>query len=156
SRPQNPKTGQAPAIRNTIPVTKLAPPSTNISARKPLRPSERCGVSTAEKIVGSRAGSLSRTMALIIPKVMARRTSRKPVRSPTRKAAGKPVEGLRRARAGKAARVKGPKKRAAADVTAAAGKLPQMPQADIEEAFRRFQAARPEPRGELEHVNPFT
>src|SRR4029450_2215419 len=25
-----------------------------------------------------------------------------------------------------------------------------------EEAFRRFQAARPEPKGELEHINPFT
>ena len=27
---------------------------------------------------------------------------------------------------------------------------------EIEEAFRRFQAANPEPKGELEHVNPFT
>jgi endonuclease-3 len=28
--------------------------------------------------------------------------------------------------------------------------------ADIEEAFRRFHAAHPNPRGELQHVNPFT
>ena len=28
--------------------------------------------------------------------------------------------------------------------------------AEIEEAFRRFRAARPEPRGELEHVDPYT
>ena len=28
--------------------------------------------------------------------------------------------------------------------------------AEIEEAFRRFQAANPEPKGELEYVNPFT
>ena len=28
--------------------------------------------------------------------------------------------------------------------------------AQIEEAFRRFQAANPEPKGELEHINPFT
>jgi endonuclease-3 len=28
--------------------------------------------------------------------------------------------------------------------------------AQIEEAFRRFQAANPEPKGELKHVNPFT
>ncbi|HXF87065.1 MAG TPA: endonuclease III [Xanthobacteraceae bacterium] len=28
--------------------------------------------------------------------------------------------------------------------------------AEVAEAFRRFQAARPEPRGELEHINPFT
>jgi endonuclease-3 len=35
-----------------------------------------------------------------------------------------------------------------------AGK-PWMP-AQIEEAFRRFQAANPEPKGELKHINPFT
>jgi len=29
-------------------------------------------------------------------------------------------------------------------------------EAEIEEAFRRFQEANPEPRGELNHVNPFT
>ena len=28
--------------------------------------------------------------------------------------------------------------------------------AEIEEAFRRFQAANPEPRGELQHINPYT
>jgi len=28
--------------------------------------------------------------------------------------------------------------------------------AQIEEAFRRFQAANPEPKGELKHINPFT
>jgi endonuclease-3 len=28
--------------------------------------------------------------------------------------------------------------------------------AQIEEAFRRFQAANPEPKGELQHINPFT
>jgi endonuclease III len=27
---------------------------------------------------------------------------------------------------------------------------------EVEEAFRRFHAAKPEPKGELEHVNPFT
>jgi endonuclease-3 len=27
---------------------------------------------------------------------------------------------------------------------------------EVEEAFRRFQAANPEPKGELEHVNPYT
>jgi endonuclease-3 len=34
--------------------------------------------------------------------------------------------------------------------------LPQWTTAEIEEAFRRFQAAKPEPKGELEHINPFT
>jgi endonuclease-3 len=44
----------------------------------------------------------------------------------------------------------------AADRKAAAGALPQWTSADIEEAFRRFQAAMPEPKGELKHINPFT
>ena len=36
------------------------------------------------------------------------------------------------------------------------GELPQWTAAEIDEAFRRFQAAMPEPKGELQHVNPFT
>jgi endonuclease-3 len=40
------------------------------------------------------------------------------------------------------------------------GKPPKRPKpwthAQIEEAFRRFQAANPEPQGELKHINPFT
>jgi endonuclease-3 len=34
--------------------------------------------------------------------------------------------------------------------------MPQWTPAEIAEAFRRFQAAMPEPKGELKHVNPFT
>jgi endonuclease-3 len=59
-------------------------------------------------------------------------------------------------RKGKAARVKGPAKRAKADRKAASAALPQWTPAEIEEAFRRFAKANPEPRGELQHVNPFT
>ena len=76
---------------------------------------------------------------------MARKTPRKSVR-----------QSLRKARAGKAADVKGPKKRVAADRKAAAGALPQWTTAEIAEAFRRFRAAAPEPKGELAHVDPFT
>ena len=36
-----------------MPATKLTAPKIAISSRKPTRPSERCGVITAEKIVGS-------------------------------------------------------------------------------------------------------
>ena len=62
--------------------------------------------------------------------------------------------GQRRA---KPPRVKGPAKRGARPTTKAAhGELPQWTPAEIEEAFRRFAAANPEPRGELQHVNPFT
>jgi endonuclease III len=59
-------------------------------------------------------------------------------------------------KAGRKAKVKGPRKRARADVAAAQGALPQWSKAEIAEAFRRFRAADPEPRGELEHINPFT
>src|SRR5690606_8394745 len=38
---------------------------------------------------------------------------------------------------------------------AAKGMKPWTP-AEVEEAFRRFKAANPEPRGELEHVNAYT
>src|SRR5947209_966027 len=65
-------------------------------------------------------------------------------------------QSLKKARAGKAAGVKGPGKRAAADKKAAAGALPQWTEAEVEEAFRRFHAADPEPEGELEHVDPYT
>ena len=33
---------------------------------------------------------------------------------------------------------------------------PSWTKAEIEEAFRRFQAAEPAPKGELHHVNPYT
>jgi endonuclease-3 len=60
----------------------------------------------------------------------------------------------------KAATVKGPRQRAKvrilADVMAAHGALPQWTNAQIEEAFRRFKTANPDPKGELAHINPFT
>jgi endonuclease-3 len=86
---------------------------------------------------------------------MARKTPRRVARRTARKAPRRTARALRTARRGKA-EVKGPARRVAADRKAAAGALPQWTAAEIEEAFRRFQAARPEPRGELEHVNPFT
>jgi endonuclease-3 len=98
-----------------------------------------------------------------------RKTSRRtaPVRKrrAPRKAPRRTAESLRKAvmgkaRAGKAAAVKGPKKRVAADKKAnkqaLAGATPPWTSAEIEEAFRRFQAAKPHPEGELKHVNPFT
>ncbi len=81
---------------------------------------------------------------------MAPKTPRK---SPLRKSVR---ASLKKARAGKAAKVKGPKKRIAADRKAAAGTTAPWSKAEIEEAFRRFQAANPEPEGELEHVDPYT
>jgi endonuclease III len=68
----------------------------------------------------------------------------------------KRTQRLQAARKGKAARVKAPKARAKADAKAAHGALPQWTEAEIEEAFRRFEAANPVPKGELQHINPFT
>ena len=100
---------------------------------KPTLCSDRCGVSTVEKIVGSSSSALS-------------------VRKPARKV-NKPIA---KARKGTAAKVKPKPQRAKADTKAADGALPQWTNAEIEEAFRRFQAANPEPKGELQHINPFT
>ena len=47
-------------------------------------------------------------------------------------------------------------KQNAADAKAAHGALPQWKPAEIAEAFRRFRAAKPEPKGELRHINPYT
>jgi endonuclease III len=87
---------------------------------------------------------------------MARKTLRSTARRALRKVPRRTAKSLRKARAGKAAAVKAPAKQIAADKKAAAGALPQWTTAEIEEAFRRFRAADPEPTTELEHLNPFT
>jgi endonuclease-3 len=93
---------------------------------------------------------------------MARKTTRKTVaRKATRqslKAAPSlpsPARGGGRG-GGVAARVKSGKAQNKADAKAAYGELPQWSKAEIEEAFRRFAAANPAPKGELQSVNPFT
>jgi endonuclease III len=63
---------------------------------------------------------------------------------------------IKAVRKGKAARVKGAKARTKADIEAAHGELPQWTKAEVEEAFRRFAAANPNPRTELQSINPFT
>ena len=87
---------------------------------------------------------------------MAGKKPRKAVGKSRRKLPERAAKRLRKARAGKAAVVKGPGKRLTADKKAAAGAIPPWTSAEIEEAFRRFQAADPNPEGELEHINPFT
>jgi endonuclease III len=56
----------------------------------------------------------------------------------------------------KPARVKDPKAQRRADAKAAHGELPQWSTAEIGEAFRRLREQMPEPKTELEHLNPFT
>jgi len=63
---------------------------------------------------------------------------------------------LSKAKKGKAARVKSEPKRALADLKAAQGVSKPMTAAQISEAFRRWQAANPEPTTELRYSNVFT
>jgi endonuclease-3 len=76
----------------------------------------------------------------------------------TLKKKSKPSTGqrLNAARKGKAARLKPAKAQRKADAKASHGALPQWTPAEIEEAFRRFAAANPAPRTELQSINPFT
>ncbi len=75
-------------------------------------------------------------------------------KNPARKAPTKVRK--RKSRKPARAKVKPARKRAAADAKAAFGTLPQWTAAQIEEAFRRFKTANPEPKGELQHINPYT
>ena len=71
--------------------------------------------------------------------------------------AKKIAKAVKKARQGKAAKVKPPKAQAKADRKALHGDTTKpWSKAEVEEAFRRFQAAMPEPKGELQHINPFT
>jgi endonuclease-3 len=70
--------------------------------------------------------------------------------------ARKTTKAIKAAKKGKAAKVKPRTAQKKADAKAAQGGMPQWTQPEIEEAFRRFQAAKPEPKGELVHINPFT
>jgi endonuclease III len=65
-------------------------------------------------------------------------------------------QGLKAAKKGKAAAVKKPKERTKADQKAMHGDVKPLSPAEIEEAFCRFHAANPTPKGELQHVNSYT
>src|SRR5579871_5225704 len=144
-----------------MPEAKLAPASTSMKIRKPVGPSERCGVSTAEKIIGSALLSGSRgTSPLLLSGLMRLDyTGSMGTKTAVKKAAGrkarkapkqapKTAKGARKARGKPAVKSEGIAKPAA---TAS----PWM-KAEIEEAFRRFAAANPEPVGELNYMTPFT
>src|SRR5205807_1113626 len=129
----------------------------HIRTTNPVRPSERCGVSTAENNVGSSRVALSAAMAVLYTDNMAKRITRRN-RAPARRkrAAPRKARAAKKAtRPTKTARVRRPPKAAMAAV--AAGKTMSAWTADeVETAFRRFAAANPDPRGELKHVDPYT
>jgi len=95
---------------------------------------------------------------------MARKTTKpgKAKPSPRSSALAKPstiaktAKALKAARKGRAAKVKPGRTRTMADSKAKSGTTPAWTKAEIEEAFRRFAIAKPEPKGELIHVNAFT
>src|SRR5689334_5854388 len=140
-------------IRKAMPVAKLITLKNVITSTKPVRLSERCGASCAENSTGS-ASLISRPLPAVIgcqyipfmaKIIRTQRAKSASVRSrPKKKPAKKP----------KSARV--------------ARKLPAKPkalktkaskpwtQAEVRECFERFRKANPEPRGELEHLNPYT
>jgi endonuclease-3 len=76
---------------------------------------------------------------------MARKTTRQKAKPPKK-----------RKSSAKKARLKPPKAQARADVKALHGDLKPWTEAEVTEAFRRFEKVDPAPRGELQHVNPFT
>jgi len=83
--------------------------------------------------------------------------ARKTIGKAANKIANKRVkQRIQAPRKSKAARLKPAKAQAKADTKAAHGVLPQWTKAEIEEAFRRFAAANPNPNTELEHTSPFT
>ena len=70
--------------------------------------------------------------------------------------ARKTTKAIKAAKKGRAAKVKPKKTQKKADAKAAKGGTLQWTTSEIEEAFRRFAAVKPEPKGELIHINPFT
>jgi endonuclease-3 len=86
---------------------------------------------------------------------MVRNTTRKAAKS-ARRPARKRKAVLKAAKAGRAAKRKPAEAQAKADAEAFHGDLKPWTRAEVTEAFRRFQTADPAPKGELQHINPFT
>jgi endonuclease-3 len=89
-------------------------------------------------------------------KKQTRKTAKKAAKKTAKKGAEKTITAVKKAMKGKAAKVKLAKARAKADDKALHGTTKPWTPAEVDEAFRRFQAAMPEPKGELQHINPFT
>src|SRR5437879_4398194 len=138
-----------------MPATKLTTPMKLISTKKPVRLSERCGVTRAENSVGwSNAGSKSLPAVIAyqyIP-IMAKIT-----RSISAKKSGVPSVPKKSAKKGAKKTVEAAPKRMAKKSPKPKSLKPKpWTAAEIHEAFSRFRKANPEPKGELEHLNPYT
>src|SRR3954467_7790491 len=133
-----------------MPAAKLAAETIAISTRNPVRLSERCGVSRAENSFGtSHAGSKSLLAVMVgqYTRIMAKIIrAKRATKSRVPSAPKKPAKALAKKPA-KASPKPGLKK--------PAKPRPWTP-AEVHEAFSRFRNANPEPKGELEHLNPYT
>src|ERR1700761_3048689 len=136
-------------IRKATPVAKLITLRNVITSTKPVRLSERCGVSRAEKSTGSASPCLKPLPAVIAcqyirfmaKSIRTQRAKKASVRSRSKKPAKKAVRVAGKLPAKKAAKAEASK---------------PWTQAEVRECFERFRKANPEPRGELEHLNPYT
>jgi len=137
-------------------VIRLIPPATSHQRQeKPLRLSERCGVSTAENIVGSRVRSLAGGMELTIPNYASQNTSQGGPQSPSQGGAKE-----RRRACVKPARTRG---QAQEPGHAVGGRLRGRCRSAAAMDYRRDRGSVPPVRGRspraqgrLQHVNPFT
>jgi endonuclease-3 len=142
-----------------MPAAKLMTVMKIIKTKKPALLSERCGVSNAENNSGSACGSnsLPRVMACQYTPMMAKITRKPLLKSPS--TTSKRARNSRGPRADQLKRDK-LKKTAANPKKAVAKRSPKAfrawTPAEIHEAFSRFRKANPEPKGELEHLNPYT
>jgi len=111
----------------------------------------------AAQVVARHAAHYTKTMARKTTKA---RKSTRPKKSSAPRKSTKQIlstkQSLQAARKGEAAQLKPGKARKSADAKAMHGEMPQWTKAEIEEAFRRFAAANPEPNTELQHADPFT
>src|SRR3954470_9754698 len=163
--PKKPNTGHAPINRKASPAPKLTRLKSAINTRNPVRFRDRCGVSSAENNAGSGRRSKS------LPAVMAYQYTRKMAKSIRSQRAGKPRVQISAKKAVKKAKSRpaparlregmskqkpGKSNAGVAEQNRRSRTAKPWSAAEVYEAFSRFRKANPEPKGELEHLNPYT
>jgi endonuclease-3 len=88
------------------------------------------------------------------PKTIAKKSARKPVKSLVKKSSDRATASQQPNKSAKAAAAK--VRRASTPKASADPSAKPWTPAEVHEAFSRFSKANPEPKGELEHLNPYT
>jgi len=153
-------------IQKASPAPKLIRLISTITTTKPVRLNERCGVNRAENssVRASKSGSKSvpksllAVMACQYIRIMAKITRNKPARSSKRGSVAlaskrRDQPPLRQASAKRASGDKAGRSQREQPVKQL---IKPWSRAEVVAAFSRFRKANPEPKGELEHLNPFT